>query len=272
MDAKDKIIKAKVKLQKDNPFFAYLVMNLKFKESKERTKSIGVNFRGDCIYNPEWIETISDEKLKGVLAHEVLHLALEHLKREQNRNPKLFNIATDLVINNILVNSSFDLPTGLVPCYNTFQLPNNKRIENLDKKTAEQVYDELENDFGLTKSEVGTTDNRRFDEHQKAQEGDDEQEVEESKNKWKKSFSEASVYAKQQGKLPKGMDRLLDIVLNQKVNWKHLLYKYLTRTLPYDYTYSRPSKKSFSSGFYMPSILRESIEVVVSVEKNWGSS
>jgi len=267
MDAKDKIIKAKVRLQKDNPFFAYLVMNLRFSED-ETIGTIGVNFKGDCKYNAKFIESLSDESLKGVLAHEVLHLALQHLQRQNNRNQEVFNIACDLVINNILINSQFTLPNesgGLIPYNNKFQFPNFEWIEDLDKKTAEQVYMEIYNNEKLVKKVcISELDGKRFDKHIRGE--GTPQEIKESDDKWKKAFSEASCYAKQQGKLPKGIDRLLDVILNERVNWKQLLYKYLTRTLPYDYTYSRPSKKSFSSGFYMPSILRESIEVVVSVD------
>jgi len=267
MDAKDKIIKAKVKLQKDNPFFAYLVMNLRFSED-ESIGTIGVNMKGDCKYNSKFIESLSDESLKGVLTHEVLHLALQHPLRLESREIEIYNVACDLVINNILINSQFTLPNesgGLIPYNNKFQFPNFEWIEDLDKKTAEQVYEEIYKNPKLTqKVSIAELDGKRFDKH--LQDKGTPQEIKESDDRWKKAFSEASCYAKQQGKLPKGMDRLLDVILNERVNWKQLLYKYLTRTLPYDYTYARPSKKSISSGFYMPSILRESIEVVVSVD------
>ena len=133
----------------------------------------------------------------------------------------------------------------------------------MDKKTAEQVYVEIEK---LSEEEQKGMDKKRFDEHRQGDKKEDSGEYQKAKEKWNKAFSEGSCYAKQQGNLPKGMERLLDAVLNQKVNWKHLLYRYLTNTLPYDYTYSRPSKKSISTGFYMPSILRENIEVCVSVD------
>jgi len=268
MKAKDKIVKAKVKLQKQNPFFAYLVMNLNFKEDKD-IESIGVDFKGNCFYNPKFIESLTDNVLKGVLAHEVLHLALEHLLREGNRERRLFNVATDLVINNILVRSNFELPQlqgGLVPYGNEFQFKDGNVIRDLDKKVAEEVYNEIKSNKKLSKELNGDGDRGRFDKHIYAEKGDKGKEFKESKEKWNRAFSEASVYAKQKGNLPQGMDRLLDEVLNEKVNWKFVLYKYLTRTLPYDYTYSRPSKRSFGSGFYMPSILRENLEVVVSVD------
>jgi predicted metal-dependent peptidase len=269
MIAKDKIVKAKVKLQKENPFFAYLVANLRFQENKN-IETIGVNFKGDCFYNPKFVEELSDNHLRGVLAHEVMHLVLEHLLRNGNKDKMIFNIACDLAINNILVNNSVALPDSegcLIPYNNRFQFPQGVWIEDLDKKTAEEIYDEIISNKKLVdEKNISICDKGRFDEHEYSQDGKESKEFKEVKEQWNKASSEASVYAKQQGKLPKGVEKILEAVLNEKVNWKYLLYKYLTKTLPYDYTYSRPSKKSISSGFYMPSILKENIEVVVSID------
>ena len=41
---------------------------------------------------------------------------------------------------------------------------------------------------------------------------------------------------------------------------------YITNEIPFDFTYARPSKKSISCGFYMPSTMRENIDVVVAVD------
>ena len=264
MKAKDKIIKAKVHLQKDNPFFAYLVMGLEFKEDNS-FKSMGVNGKGSCVYNSKWVETLDDGELKGVLAHEVLHLALQHLTRGEDLNHEIFNISADLVINNILGVNDFELPNGLIPYRNQFDLGNGVVVEDLHEKTAEMVYHELlkNEDF---KERVKQNDDKRFDIHEQSEGDDKSKQAQETNEKWKKALGEASVYARQKGNLPNGMERIIDDILNEKVNWKHLLYKYMTRTLPYDYTYSRPSKKSFGSGFYMPSILRENVEVCVSID------
>ena len=54
--------------------------------------------------------------------------------------------------------------------------------------------------------------------------------------------------------------------MNEKVNWKYLLYKYITNELPIDYSYSNPSKRSLASGFYMPKMRRENIEIMVAVD------
>ena len=51
----DRLAKARIKLNKTNPFFAYLVMKLQFKEVNV-IDTIGVDKYGNCIYNDdlEW--------------------------------------------------------------------------------------------------------------------------------------------------------------------------------------------------------------------------
>jgi predicted metal-dependent peptidase len=280
------IVKAKVKLQKENPFFAYLVMNLKFEEVEE-CPSIGVDGLGNCIYNAKFIESLTEGELKSVLSHEVLHIVLEHLLRLDSRDQELFNISTDLVINHLLVNNNFEFGTeltkySLIPYRDSYTFQGlGIEVKDIGTKSAEMVYDELYLNPKIKKlmeqrdqegNEEGDGNGKgkfkikRFDKHKYSKEDKRSKSYIENKKKWNDAFSEASVYAKQQGKLPAGMERLIGSILDEKVNWKNLLYKYITRSLPYDYTYNRPSKKSVSSGFYMPSILRENIDITISVD------
>jgi len=109
--AQEKINKAKVKILQKSPFFSYLSLYLKIEESKDESlESIGVTPKGNCYYNAKWIESISDEELLGVMAHEILHLALLHLTRVGNRHRQGWNIATDLCINSMLQKEKFELP------------------------------------------------------------------------------------------------------------------------------------------------------------------
>lgn len=267
MDAKDKILKAKVRLQKTSPFFAYLVMNLKITEKKE-IGSMGVDNKGNCYYNSDFIDKITLEEVEGVLSHEVLHIVFEHLTRGRElESQELMNVACDMVINDLLVSNSVQLPRAkgkdainLIP-YNHSCVFMDIRVNNLNEKTAIQVYWEL---FKELESQ-GKIKYVGFDEH--IRNGNEtNEEIEKNKDKWKSVVGEASAFAKQKGDIPQGLNLVIDNLLNEKVDWKQLLYKYVTKTLPFDYTYARPSKKSVSCGVYMPSVLRESIEIVVSID------
>ena len=144
MIAKDKLITARVRLQKDNPFFSYLVLGLELKEDNS-IESCAVDGKGNLFYNPEWIEECDNEQVKTILAHEVLHIALQHLAREKKRDRKTFNIACDIVVNNLLEQNNFvfgDLD-GARP--NNNEIPFRKTvIKNIDKKIAEEIYNELD--------------------------------------------------------------------------------------------------------------------------------
>jgi len=276
METSKKIIRAKVQLQNENPFFAYLIMNLKLHE-KDDISTIGVDNFGNCYYNPKFIDTLTEEELKGVFAHEVLHLVLEHLSRGEKLNPQLFNISADLCVNDLLKENGFSLARGgLISDYDhsfTFRKSNGEEIEitDINKKTAEQIYAELYDELDKDKDATNGIDSQRNDEHIFSDKDENgkaftEEEIKEFQNKWKQAVSEASAYARQKGNLSGGLTLLIDGLLNQKVNWKSLLYKYLTKTIPHDYSYARPSKRSFSTGVFMPIMKRENIEIVVSLD------
>jgi predicted metal-dependent peptidase len=64
------------------------------------------------FYNPEWTSRLEDAELCGVLAHEVLHVLLEHPDRRASREPELWNAACDYAINALLREQGFQLPEG----------------------------------------------------------------------------------------------------------------------------------------------------------------
>jgi len=114
----EKMTKARIGIQKSNSFFAYLSLYLKFKESKDLPEyaGMGVNQFGELSYQKEFVENLSLDELKGVLAHEILHLALLHLGRLKNRDREIWNVACDIVVNCNLRESGFILPQGCLGC------------------------------------------------------------------------------------------------------------------------------------------------------------
>lgn len=271
MESSKKLIRAKVQLQNENPFFAYLIMNMKFIEKKD-IQTMGVDNNGNCYYSPKFVEGLSGDILKGVLAHEVLHVILEHFNRVEQKQPRVWNIATDLCINNMLLKNHFSLADGgLIPHYDEYSFYDSKgkiiKIVDIDKKTADDIYKELMKVIKEDEKAQKGQDKKRFDKHLEGKENELTKEQRQAlKDKWKRAVSEASAYARQKGNTPRGLDLVIDTLLNEKINWKHLLYRYLTRTIPHDYTYARPSKRSFSTGVYMPVMKKENIEIVVSLD------
>lgn len=80
------------------------------------------------------------ETMQFVMAHELLHVGLRHEPRRQGRDPFLWNVACDYVINGWLV----EMGVGTMPpgCLLDIDLA-------LDKESAEGVYDRIVRDLRL---------------------------------------------------------------------------------------------------------------------------
>lgn len=68
----------------------------------ERVGTAGVFASGRLIVNPPWFLELSDVERAFVIAHELLHLALHSHARTGDVDPDKFNVAHDLIINDIL--------------------------------------------------------------------------------------------------------------------------------------------------------------------------
>ena len=151
MTIEERITKAKCQLLIHEPWFGQLACYLRMIPTKDlpiETPAC-VTLAGDMYYRPDWIKTLSDDEVKGIVCHEIMHLAYLHLTRLQQRNPELWNIAADLKINLDIHNSShMTLPKGvLISEYGSWshQIPGGKTIviDDIGKKTTEQIYEEL---------------------------------------------------------------------------------------------------------------------------------
>ena len=112
-EAFDLLTIARVSLLIKESFFGVLAMNLELIEvdaiTAERMTTAAVDGRR-LWYNPEFIKTLTPDELKFLVGHEVLHCVYNHLYRRFDRDPKIYNMAADYVINAILKEAGFVLP------------------------------------------------------------------------------------------------------------------------------------------------------------------
>lgn len=104
----ERINKAKYNLIAKDPFFSMYLSFLEFKESKD-IETFATDGRR-IYYNREFGSRLTLAEIEGVLAHEVLHVAFQHPQRMQDRQPLLWNIACDMVINSLLQKHGYTLP------------------------------------------------------------------------------------------------------------------------------------------------------------------
>jgi len=144
----ERIKRMKIELQEDQPFWARLILNMSISADKDNVLpkygGMGVNAQGDLIYKNDFVEKLSDSELKFCLAHEVAHVMFGHMMRRGKRNALGWNIVVDLAVNEILNVNNFTAPNFcLMPDHNHSFEMSGTIIENINKKTAEQIYDEL---------------------------------------------------------------------------------------------------------------------------------
>lgn len=114
------------------PFFGSVVAGVDYKE--DSTEPTAATDGKVIYYNPEFLNSISKEEQTFVFAHEVCHIAFNHILRSEGKDENLWNIATDAVINQFLKRDGAALVDGVVD------------IEEAINYTAEDFYQKLQNE------------------------------------------------------------------------------------------------------------------------------
>ena len=155
----------------------------------------------------------------------------------------------------------------IIPQNDEYSVPmTNIIIKDISKKSAEQIYEELQ---PLVKQKKALMEllKKILDGHKFS---NDEKELtpqeKEIVKRWKELLVEATELGRQKGNIPAGIERYVQILLEQKMDWRSLLHKYIVREIPSDVSFSMPHRKSITSGYFVPSVKRENIRIVVHVD------
>ena len=134
------IDRIKRKLLIKYPTFGSVIANLEFQ------KSIDIATAGTdgkvLLYNPKFLGDLSEKQQIFIFAHEVCHVAFEHIFRSEGKDKRLWNIATDSVINALLIQDGLPMVEGGVNIpeainYDAEEMYN-KLLEEEKKKQEQQ--------------------------------------------------------------------------------------------------------------------------------------
>tara|TARA_R110002020_G_scaffold363669_5_gene575986 strand:- start:3315 stop:4598 length:1284 start_codon:yes stop_codon:yes gene_type:complete len=111
--AHDAIVRNRTKLMKGNIGMASMLLHLDLVEVPEQQCQTMATDGRHIFYCPDFVLGIDDDELRGVLVHEALHVAYEHMLRRGRRHPTVWNIACDYSINaHLLFDLHMNLPEG----------------------------------------------------------------------------------------------------------------------------------------------------------------
>lgn len=262
---------------------------------------------GTAIYfDIEYLSALKNEERDFTIAHEIWHNVMLHFMRLENRDRRLFNIATDLEVNQLLEKDGFVAPPDL--CFprsskhpKGYDVPEGLSAEAyydllLDKQNSLQkvgcsMFGDNGEDGknGNSKSLTGQFDNHIF-------EGDefDKNDGKTQKGKYGmkghddnfrplptrdavERVREAAVQAAQQiershGTLPDYIKKIVNELTEPEINWKEQLIAHVTSALGDKANWSMPNRRFVYSGVYLPSHMSEKLKIAIGIDTSGSTS
>jgi predicted metal-dependent peptidase len=249
-----KLAKAKTALILEHPFVGTIALSMPF-EFDESIKTAATN--GKRIkFNPEFVDSLTDEEVKFLVAHECFHPMLEHNFRRGDRQHKKWNVAADYVINKLLTDESI----GRMPKVGLLD----DNIYNAGHGTSEGIYNILPEQDESGGSGAGEPGGPLDD----CEDGDGSPaEQQQQQAEWKVKVAQAAQAAKMMGKMTANMQRLVDEVLQPKVDWREVLQKFLVKARTDQRSFARFNRRFIAQGLYLPSVSGEQMgEVCFAVD------
>jgi predicted metal-dependent peptidase len=283
-----RIQKARTTLLLDHPFFGTLLFRL---GAQARSSIATMATDGVSLYfNPQFVETLSAAEIAGTLAHEVMHPALQHHTRRGGRNPRRWNMACDYAINPMLLDAGLTLPKDVL-LDNRFCGMSAERIYNLlegqeqnqtsSSDSDSESQDDSADSGGGSNSSESSGREEDIDETRAPQtpggigqvldapepENRERDTVAEQTRDWQIAVEQAENVAKLAGKLPAGVTRSLEAAQAAGVDWRELLRRTWSETIPADYSWSRPNRRHVWNGLYLPGVVCEGVgEIGIAVD------
>ena len=268
--AREKLVTARIGLLLRAPFFGNLATRMNLLNADEWCPTAATDGRR-FYYNSEFVNSLPLKQLEFLVGHEVLHAVYDHMGRRGNRDPKLWNIADDYCVNWDLVEQRVGdkIPVALY----------DSKYKGM---SAEEVYDDLYEN--ADKINIDELMKRLLDEHLDGDptdgEGDGEggdkpgngrpKLSEAEKKEIRDEIKEAVLAAAQAsgaGNLPGGVKRMIKDLTEPVMNWRELLQQQIQSTVKSDFTWARPSRRSWHMDAVMPGMRPgEQIDVVIGID------
>jgi predicted metal-dependent peptidase len=297
-----RISKQRTSLVLDQPFFGALALRLKVVEDPSCktfwTDSVSIG------YNPAYLAGLNDLETRGVLAHEVLHVANGHCWRQGDRDPDLWNDACDHAINPMIVDAGMLLPKGVL-MEARFRGKSAEEIYGIlaqekRQKQKQQQQGKGQQDGGKPEGQSGqqpgdptggnsppqsangaNTPSAGSDPAASANAdtapscGEIRQYVADDRAKqeaeWKVAVHQAAKAAQMRGGMPGGLQGMIAQAVEPAVDWRPILHRFAQDSSPTDYSFAIPNRRYLHMRPYLPSLHEPAVGDAVFVRDSSGS-
>lgn len=271
--ARERLVTARIGLLLRHSFFGNLATRMQLINADDWCATAATDGK-KFYYNSKFITLLKPKEVEFLVAHEVLHVVYDHMGRRGERDPQMFNIANDYAVNADLKRHKVGQFITSVPALYE---------QKYDGKSSEEIYDDLMQN--VQKIDMDQLVQMLLDEHM---DGDDEGdndgdgEGDEGKNgkrpkmspeereALKQEIKQAVINAAQTaeaGSLPAGVERLIKDITNPVMPWRELIQTNLTSAIKTDFSWIKPSRRSWHMDAIMPGMTPgEEIDVDVFID------
>jgi len=250
MNFSELVTKCILQIRNECQFFGALML---FAEISESNSVETAATDGKKVFiNSKFLLSLNSKEQNALLLHEILHMALLHVMRAGDRDGTVWNIAADIVVNNLIkANTSFALPKGAI------------LDENFLDQSVEFIYEKIlknKNKYQLPMADIIHSD-------ESAVSSMDTEEINEIQGYWKDKIQilqNSNLNTDQNpGSLPLGLSKEIETVLEPEVDWRHALWKFVGKT-PADF--DDLDRRFIYRGLYLEGLMTESLEVNVCID------
>lgn len=249
MDFQKLLSKAKIGLlSKDElVFFSSIILGVphKIDNATQTAHTDGLSIS----YNEEFFKKLTGEEREFLMAHEGMHIALEHCtERAVGMDPELWNKAADYVINLMLTKIGLKMPKGGLLRH------------DFNNMSTKQIYRQLEAEEARN-GKGSTPDNSMGGQSLKdikEPPSNDQKTRKEIKEQVEELVMRGKVMAEMAGCMPgdlgPDLQRLIDGLTKPAIPWQRVLQRFFNAMNKGDYSWRKPNRRYQPLGMYLPSL------------------
>ena len=254
-DVADRIIVARVGLLLRHPFFGNMATRLKVENCDDWCPTAATDGK-HLFYNTQFFNALSNKEIEFVIAHEILHCVFDHIIRREDRDPEIYNIACDYIVNNTLVRDKIGDPVKMIPIYQDWKYDNWQ-----SEAVYDDIYEKAKENGKKFLEQMGQLLDEHIDWEKKPGQGKGgkgqkrphytKEEMKKIRDQVKENMISAAQSAGA-GNVPAEIERMIKELTEPKMNWREILRQQIQATVKNDYTFSRPSRKGWHTGVVLP--------------------
>lgn len=238
-----RLAKAKIAIMTKSAFFSSVMLSLPLIETEE-VPTLATD--GECIlYNKAFLEELDTKYWASALLHEVIHAALEHSMRRGTRDAQLWNVAADYWDNYTLIQMGFPVHTAWL---RNDALAADKSVELIYKELMQQGAEQRNKAMEQARNSPMAGD---VQPPPTGAEGEDRTaEIKEKMQRIMARAAREAKAAKEFGKLPAELQRMINDTIAPKLSWKEVLRNFISERMRDGTTWSKRNRRY--AEFYLP--------------------